>query len=373
MDHDAVRRTIAQRVLDQLDELLPQMGATYQAEVEEYARLTPEQLEHEVLRTSRRIVEAYFGRLSARRDTSKVDLSDLARAGRRRLEMGITLDSAMHAFRLAGRETWKAVVAAVRPGEETAVAELAAGWIDYMDRASSSFADGYLDTLAAWIHDPDTEPAVAGGPPEQLISATPAPDAPWYATARAHVLVLALAGCKVAPPDRTAQLIAKGRDLFFNETFNGNGRTCGTCHRAEANFSIHPAFIATLPPSDALFVAEFTPALKENFENPRLMREFALILENLDGFDDLANRFVMRGVPHTLALRTSVASAAGPRTGWSGDGAPGDRSLRAFAVGAVIQHFTKRLDRVAGTGLTFAFGLLFAGLLAGGDLAKDAV
>jgi len=90
------------------------------------------------------------------------------------------------------------------------------------------------------------------------------------------------------------------------------------------------------------------PALRENFENPRLMREFGLILENLDGFDDLPNRFVMRGVPHTLALRTSVASPQGPRTGWSGDGAPGDRSLRSFAVGAVIQHFTKTLERVAG-------------------------
>jgi hypothetical protein len=49
-----------------------------------------------------------------------------------------------------------------------------------------------------------------------------------------------------------------------------------------------------------------------------------------------------------LALRTSIASQQGPRTGWSGDGAPGDRSLRAFAVGAVIQHFTKTLNRVAG-------------------------
>jgi hypothetical protein len=43
-----------------------------------------------------------------------------------------------------------------------------------------------------------------------------------------------------------------------------------------------------------------------------------------------------------------VQSPAGPRTGWSGDGAPADGSLRSFAVGAVIQHFTKRLDRVAG-------------------------
>jgi mono/diheme cytochrome c family protein len=150
------------------------------------------------------------------------------------------------------------------------------------------------------------------------------------------------------PPDPQAALIAKGRQIFFNETFNGNGRTCGTCHPAENNFTLDPAFIARLPAKDPLFVAEFTPALAKNFENPRLMREFSLILENLDGFDDLDNRFVMRGVPHVLAMRTSVASPQGPRTGWSGDGAPGDGSLRSFAVGAVIQHFTKTLNRVAG-------------------------
>jgi hypothetical protein len=56
----------------------------------------------------------------------------------------------------------------------------------------------------------------------------------------------------------------------------------------------------------------------------------------------------MRGVPHVLAQRTSVNSNQGPRTGWSGDGAPGDGSLRSFATGAVIQHFTKTLNRVAG-------------------------
>ncbi len=163
------------------------------------------------------------------------------------------------------------------------------------------------------------------------------------------VLTGALAlGCQSVPPDPQTALIAKGRDLFFNETFAGNGRTCGTCHREENNFTIDASFIATLPKDDALFVAEFNPNLKENFENPRLMREFGLILENLDGFDDLANKFTMRGVPHTLALRTSVASPQGPRTGWSGDGAPGDATLRSFAVGAVIQHFTKTLNRVPG-------------------------
>lgn len=149
-------------------------------------------------------------------------------------------------------------------------------------------------------------------------------------------------------PDPQRELIAEGRDLFFNQTFDGNGRTCGTCHPADNNFTIDPAFITTLPDDDPLFVAEFNPALKKNFENPALMRQLGLILENLDGFDDLENTFVMRGVPHTLALRTSIDSPQGPRTGWSGDGAPGDGTLRSFAVGAIIQHFPKTLNRVPG-------------------------
>lgn len=154
--------------------------------------------------------------------------------------------------------------------------------------------------------------------------------------------------CQTSPgPVPEDTLVLQGEELFFRETFSGNGRTCGSCHRAEDNFAISPAFIATLPAGDGLFVAETNPDLGQNFENPELMRKFALILENQDGFDDLPDRFNMRGVPHTLALRTSIASRLGSQTGWSGDGAPGDGSLRSFAVGAVIQHFSKTLNRVA--------------------------
>src|SRR5262245_56449520 len=111
-----------------------------------------------------------------------------------------------------------------------------------------------------------------------------------------------------------AELIARGKEIFFNERFSGNGRTCGTCHPAENNFTLDPAFIATRPPTDPLFVAEFNPALAQ-LENPQLLRQFALILENVDGFDKPG---VFRSIPHVLALSTSVASAEGPRTGWSG-------------------------------------------------------
>jgi len=160
-------------------------------------------------------------------------------------------------------------------------------------------------------------------------------------------------------------LVALGERLFFEETFRGNGRTCGTCHPAENNFTIEPRFIATLPDSDPLFVAEFNPALNFDlngglrFENPRLMRYFGLIVENLDGFDDLRYRFTMRSVPHTLGMTQSMTSPDGPgvipeqRTGWSGDGAPGQGTLREFALGAVRQHFTRTMGRVPNVDFVF--------------------
>jgi len=161
-----------------------------------------------------------------------------------------------------------------------------------------------------------------------------------------------------SPLDSMDQLISAGADIFFNGTFNGNGRSCGTCHPANNNFTIDPAFIATLPDNDPLFVAEYIPALGHNFEVPALMRRMGLIRENLDGFDDLDNKFVMRGVLHTTALSTSIAPAPGgmdgtttppdQRVGWGGDGAPGSGTLRDFATGAVVQHYPLRPERVEG-------------------------
>jgi hypothetical protein len=161
-------------------------------------------------------------------------------------------------------------------------------------------------------------------------------------------LIHAACGPRRPKPVPGSELIVEGRRVFFEETFEGNGRTCGTCHPASNNLTIDPAFNATLPASDPLFVADTTPDLGPNFENNKLIRGVGLILENQDGFDDLENNFNQRGVPHTLALGTSVDSAQGPQLGWSGAGSPGDGSLRSFATGAVIQHFTPTLNRVAG-------------------------
>jgi hypothetical protein len=154
--------------------------------------------------------------------------------------------------------------------------------------------------------------------------------------------------------------VCVGADLFFRAPFGGNGRTCTTCHRIDNNLTIDPKFIATLPPTDPLFVAEFDPDLKD-LEKPAMMRRFGLILENVDGFlPDPRTHFVLRSVPHTLSLSTSVTRPPGSpnppfdRTGWSGDGAPNPGALRDFMTGAIRQHYTKTLARVPGTDFRFA-------------------
>src|SRR5262245_59513816 len=101
-----------------------------------------------------------------------------------------------------------------------------------------------------------------------------------------------------------------GADIFMKENFNGNGRTCGTCHRVERNFAIDATFIARLPNSDPLFIAENqNDAFQLNgLEIPAQMRARGLILENVDGTqpEGPTVRFVLRSVPHNLSQGTSV-------------------------------------------------------------------
>jgi cytochrome c peroxidase len=155
-----------------------------------------------------------------------------------------------------------------------------------------------------------------------------------------------------------ARLVAQGREIFLNEQFAGNGRTCGTCHVESNNFTIDPEFISTLPQDDPLFVAENDPALG-GLEDPILMRKFGLILVNADGFE-AERKFTLRAVQNVQALGnsrtrpdpgfagdfTSNGRNADPpeRLGWGNDGAP----LRDFALVAIAQHATKTLGRNPG-------------------------
>ncbi len=178
-----------------------------------------------------------------------------------------------------------------------------------------------------------------------------------------------------------AALIAEGEQLFTKETFGGNGRTCSTCHRPDNNHTIDPAYIANLPQNDPLFVAENNSQLA-GLENSALLRQFALFIANVDGFDRpplMRSSSHLLGIANTLTFEKVVNPGTNPLTGlpfskgeftqdenyvndltaqfgaaphaigWSGDGAPDGGAVRDFAKGAIIQHLPKRLNRVAGT------------------------
>src|SRR3954447_76154 len=90
--------------------------------------------------------------------------------------------------------------------------------------------------------------------------------------------------------------VEQGRRLFFTETFQGNGRTCGACHPADNNYTIDPAYIARLPATDPLFVKV------AGVDNPTLLRQRALVTVHADGFDKPG---VLRGVPTLLGIGRS--------------------------------------------------------------------
>lgn len=193
-------------------------------------------------------------------------------------------------------------------------------------------------------------------------------------------------------PDFDSDLLNEGRRLFFDETFEGNGRSCGTCHLENDNLALSLESIAALPAHDPLFIVEqeyrldgSLNALFNEFrmEQPALMRKVGLIVENLDGFrdedGDFTENFVMRAPNHVLSVRTTLAPPPAvafddgtlpvdpndlvfeERTGWGGDGTPtGFRadffesngrdltgSLRDFVIGAIVQHYPLTLERSA--------------------------
>jgi len=193
-------------------------------------------------------------------------------------------------------------------------------------------------------------------------------------------------------------LIKKGEKIFFNETFDGNGRTCGTCHRAENNFIVDPEFIQDLTaqelakkrfdvngPKDPLFVAGiFDPASKTVkfanpdlppglFEDPPRMFFFSHILENLDGFDcvkgfpgscppdgdDTNGITVVDPIasicneekceyPDSISVRRTPPTVINIQLtlpfGLGGD----FLNLLIFDIGAVVQHFPITLNRIEG-------------------------
>ncbi|MGR8980710.1 MAG: hypothetical protein ACU84H_11570 [Gammaproteobacteria bacterium] len=234
---------------------------------------------------------------------------------------------------------------------------------------------------------------------------------------RGSLLMSVAAGLLFAPAANgqltveQAELIDEGFRVFTEETFGGNGRTCGTCHVPVEGYNIFPETIKKLNKRERDIVfASSVPG----FENVDLIKTHALF--NISGgpaplcpgsnpecFDDEDGHSgpIFRGSMRiqALALTTEVDEdvvndgdflgtpllppecSAGvelqlPQLGWSGDGSPGtptlafvdldmdgfndcrthhghfdadaDGSVRAFATGAIAQHFTRSLDRIPG-------------------------
>ena len=152
-------------------------------------------------------------------------------------------------------------------------------------------------------------------------------------------LILALTPL-ATPAHAIDPLVELGQQIFDSETFDGNGRTCKTCHDANQAYSITSDGIATLfasNPLDPLFINENDPALA-TLENSCLLRggDFrALMLENPDGFGSPP---VFRNAPHLLNVGLTAPY------GQTGD-VP---LLRDFVEPAIVQHVTKTMARVAG-------------------------
>lgn len=164
--------------------------------------------------------------------------------------------------------------------------------------------------------------------------------------------------------------IDNGFKLFTEETFEGNGRSCGTCHLPGRQYNINPSDIKHASWKDRkLIFATNVPGL----ENPTLVKKLALF--NVEGGDALnpeigeeGHHPVFRGsmTVGPLALTTvgpplppGFPFPGKPLTGWAGNGSPGgqfhhgqfdenaDRTIRSFANGAIAQHNPITLNRIA--------------------------
>lgn len=135
---------LAERVLADVDALAERMGEAYRREIPEYAAMTPGEMTSVVLPTSRRLVTAFLDGVVSDRPLNDREMRVFEESGRERLRMGMPLEAVLHAFRVAGREAWTALCAAVPPGEEALLADLGARWIDVVDRTSSAMARAYL-------------------------------------------------------------------------------------------------------------------------------------------------------------------------------------------------------------------------------------
>ena len=157
-----------------------------------------------------------------------------------------------------------------------------------------------------------------------------------------------------------AALVDEGFRIFTEETFEGNGRTCSTCHVPEEQYTIGPDFIKGLKGAELdLVLASNLPGL----ENPTLVEELAVFNTGPGVATEEFPEGPFRSPQQITALDATTLDFFGVRQmlGWDGTGSPSggahhgnidanaDGSIRAFANGAIAQHATISFDRVAKT------------------------
>lgn len=139
---------VATRVLDDIDAIVAAIGEALQEEIPEYGAMSAATMTEDVLPVTRRVVTGFFDALLSGQPVGPKHIKRFEESGRARLEMGVPLESMLHAYRIAGRVTWHAVIAAIRPGEEHLLADLALRWMDYIDVASSAVGKAYMTASA---------------------------------------------------------------------------------------------------------------------------------------------------------------------------------------------------------------------------------
>jgi hypothetical protein len=196
---------LAERVLAELDQIVERMEEAYRAEIPEYAALSPGQMSLEVLPVSRRLVTTFLACVVDSRSLTPRELEVFEQSGRQRLAMGMPLESVLHAYRIAGREAWSALCAAVAPGESVQLAELGARWIDMVDRTSSALAKAYVAASHERLRHVDARRRELV---EGLLSATDPSEVASVALRFSTVLATSYVPVLVAGPDATASIDA---------------------------------------------------------------------------------------------------------------------------------------------------------------------
>jgi hypothetical protein len=146
---------LAERVRADVDALAERMGEAYRREIPEYAAMSAGEMSAVVVPTSRRLVTTFLDAVVSGRALTGPELRVFEDSGRERLRLGLPLESVLHAFRVAGREAWTALCAAVPPGEEGLLGDLGARWMDVVDRVSSAMAHAYLTASHDRLRDLD--------------------------------------------------------------------------------------------------------------------------------------------------------------------------------------------------------------------------